>query len=377
MRTWTESACVVLAWSILSIILVAVGTKGSVHPAQANTRTAGSTTEVILTSTVSVAASPMTATSHTMRYVVRSGDTLSGIAARFAVRGGWPALYAANRRAIGPDPDIIHAGTVLVVRGRKAPARYTVAAGDTLSGIAAEFAVRGGWPALYAANRRAIGPDPGAIHTGTVLTFPHPVAPAPLAPGRVHRRYHRPVPPPSPPAGHRQRPRPVTRGAPAPAGMPQWLKTMLLAVGVLVLAAFLAEPVLVVRRRRRQAAVRAHPSGPADQPGNAAPEPGEAPIPGPRMAVSGPCAAVSGPRAAGPGQGPGCWRSGAERAHIVLADYDRLIVTRNVRDDTVYVLRPPGEDPKAILRVARLVLPEGSYGELAKQLGMPAIGPVE
>jgi hypothetical protein len=27
--------------------------------------------------------------------------------------------------------------------------------------------------------------------------------------------------------------------------------------------------------------------------------------------------------------------------------------------------------------VARLVLPEGCYGELAKQLGMPAIGPVE
>jgi LysM repeat protein len=361
---------VVLAWSILSIILVAVGTKGSVHPAQANTRTAGSTTEVILTSTVSVAASPMTATSHTMRYVVRSGDTLSGIAARFAVRGGWPALYGANRRAIGPDPDIIHAGTVLVVRGRKAPARYTVAAGDTLSGIAAEFAVRGGWLALYAANRRAIGPDPGVIHTGTVLAFPHPAAPAPLAPGRAHRRYHRPVPPPSPPAGHRHRPLPVIQGAPASAGMPQWLKTMLLAVGLLVLAAFLAEPVLVVRRRRQQAAVRALPPRPADQPGNAAPGPGKAAVPEPGKAVSG-------PRRAGPGQGPGCWRPGAERAHIVLADYDRLIVTRNVRDGTVYVLRPPGEDPKAILRVARLVLPEGSYGELAKQLGMPAIGPVE
>jgi LysM repeat protein len=384
MRTWTESACVVLAWSILSIILVAVGTRESVHPAQANTRTAGSTTEVILTSTVSVAASPMTAASHTKKYVVRSGDTLSGIAARFAVRGGWPALYAANRRAIGPDPDIIHAGTVLVVRGRKAPARYTVAGGDTLSGIAAEFAVRGGWPALYAANRRAIGPDPGVIHAGTVLMFPHPAAPAPFAPGRAHRRYHRPVPPPSPPAGHRHRPRPVTRGAPASAGMPQWLKTMLLAVGLLVLAAFLAEPVLVVRRRRQQAAARALPLRSADQPGNAAPEPGKAvvpepgkAVPGPRMAVPRPCAAVSGPRTAGRGQGPGCWRPGAERAHIVLADYDRLIVTRNVRDDTVYVLRPPGEDPKAILRVARLVLPEGSYGELAKQLGMPAIGPVE
>ena len=376
MRTWTESACVVLAWSILLIILAAAGMNGSVYPAQANTRTAGSTNEVILTSAVSVAASPVTAASHTTKYVVRSGDTLSGIAARFAVRGGWPALYAANRRAIGPDPDIIHAGTVLVLRGRKAPAHYTVAAGDTLSVIAAEFAVRGGWPALYAANRRAVGPDPDVIHAGTVLTFPHPAAPALPAPGRAHRRYHRPVPPPSPPAGHRHRPLPVTQGAPAAVGMPQWLKTMLLAVGLLVLAAFLVEPVLLVRRRRQQAAVRALPPRTAVQPGNTVPEPGRA-VPEPRTAVPGPCAAVSGPPTAGPGQGAGCWRPGAERAHIVLADYDRLIVTRNVRDDTVYVLRPPGEDPKAILRVARLVLPEGSYGELAKQLGMPAIGPVE
>ena len=369
MRTWTESACVVLAWSILSIILVAACMNGSAHPAQANTRTAGSTTEVILTSALSVAASPVTATSHTTKYVVRSGDTLSGVAARFAVRGGWPALYAANRRAIGPDPDIIHAGTVLLVPGRKAPVRYTMAAGDTLSGIAAEFAVRGGWPALYAANRRAIGPDPNVIHAGTVLTFPRPTAPAPPTPGRAHRRYHRPAPPPSPPAGPRHHPLPVTQGAPAAAGMPQWLKTMLLAVGLLILAAFLTEPVLVVRRRRQQTEARALPSRTAPGPSQAVSGPSQA-VPEPRRAVSGPCTAGLGP-------GPGCLRPGAGRAHIVLADYDRLVVTRNVRDDTVYVLRPPGEDPKAILRVARLVLPEGSYGELAKQLGMPAIGPVE
>ena len=52
-------------------------------------------------------------------------------------------------------------------------------------------------------------------------------------------------------------------------------------------------------------------------------------------------------------------------------------MTRNTCDDTVYVLRPPGEDPKAILRVARLVLPEGRYGELAEQLGMSASWPME
>src|SRR5882757_502510 len=168
MRPWTKSACVVLAWSILSIILVSVGTEKSVHPAQANTRTAGST-EVTLISTLSVAAAPVTVGSRTRRYVIQRGDTLSGIAARFTVRGGWPALYAANRQAIGPDPNTIYPGTMLVLSGQKAPVRYTVAAGDTLSGIAAEFTVRGGWPTLYAANQPAIGPGPNAIHPGTVL----------------------------------------------------------------------------------------------------------------------------------------------------------------------------------------------------------------
>jgi hypothetical protein len=60
-----------------------------------------------------------------------------------------------------------------------------------------------------------------------------------------------------------------------------------------------------------------------------------------------------------------------------VADHDRLVVTRSQRDDTVYVLRPPGEDPMAILRVARLVVPESRYGELAEVLGMPASWPME
>jgi hypothetical protein len=62
---------------------------------------------------------------------------------------------------------------------------------------------------------------------------------------------------------------------------------------------------------------------------------------------------------------------------IVLADYPKLVVTRSSNDDTVYVLRPSGEDPEAVLRAARLVLPEGPYGELADQLGVPAVWPME
>ena len=59
-----------------------------------------------------------------------------------------------------------------------------------------------------------------------------------------------------------------------------------------------------------------------------------------------------------------------------MADYARLVVTRSVDDGTVYVLRPPGQDPAAILRAARLVLPEGPYRELAGQLGLPASWPI-
>ena len=126
MRTWTKSACVVLAWSILPATLVAVGMTGSVRPALANTRTTSST-EVTLTSTLNLAApspaapsfaapSPAAASPAT-RYVVQPGDTLSGIAARLGVHGGWPSLYAANRHAIGRDPNGLRPGTALMAAG--------------------------------------------------------------------------------------------------------------------------------------------------------------------------------------------------------------------------------------------------------------------
>ena len=140
--------------------------------------------------------------------------------------------------------------------------------------------------------------------------------------------------------------------------MPQWLKTMLLVVSLLILVAFLVELVLVARRRHRQAAAQTAQGR----------SPGSGHWPGHVSVRGADSASVPGLRPAEPI---------AEKGSIVLADHDRLVVTCNQRDDTVYVLRPPGEDPKAILRVARLVLPEGRYGELARQLGMPAIGPVE
>ena len=108
--------------------------------------------------------------------------------------------------------------------------------------------------------------------------------------------------------------------------MPPWLKTMLVALGLLILVALLTEPVLAALRRRQKA---------------------------------GRCPAAAQPGPAGPGRELDRPPPAAPGSSIVLADHDRLVVTCNKTDETVYVLRPPGEDPRAILRVARLVLPGG------------------
>jgi LysM repeat protein/uncharacterized UPF0146 family protein len=285
MRMWTKSACVLLAWSIL-LTVMAAGLKASACPAQASTRNANSVERVIPTSTLSADTPFMAAASpaaRTARYVVQPGDTLSGIAARFGLRGGWQALYAANRPVVGPDPNVIHTGTVLTIP-RPAPARV---------------------------------PTPPAARPG--------------------HRLHQP-PPPSGSQHHRP---PVRTRAPAAAGMPAWLTAILLAVGILIGGAFLLELAMAVGRGRRKAAVRA------------------AQVP-----------TVSA------GQEPGFGSLVKDRARIVLADHDRLIVTHSTADDTVYVLRPPHEDPKAILRVARLVLAEALYRDLAEYLGLPASWPI-
>ncbi len=348
MRTWLTSACVVLACTLLAVLIM-TGRTGPARLAQVNTRTAISTThEVILTraptSAVSQTAAAQTAAA---RYVIQPGDTLSAIAARFAVRGGWPVLYAANRDRIGSDPGFIRPGTILTLPGVQALTRYRVAAGDTLSGIAAQFAIRGGWAALYAANRDRIGPNPDVIRPGLVLTLAPPpsASPAPSPGGPT-----RPRPAPSASAGTGPSPRPATNLAPAATGMPHWLKTLLVAVGLLILAAFLTEPVLAARRRRHRAANQALPPVGAGTSQEPSPRPvGQ--VPGPRPPVT-------------------------KGTRTVLADYDRLVVTHNKDDGMVYVLRPPDADPGAILRVARLVLPEGPYRELAGHLGMPASRPV-
>jgi LysM repeat protein len=360
MRVRTWSACVALAWGIL-LIMTAVGSSGPFRPAQANTRIASITSNTIIQATLTSnvthgPAGTMTSTAGTGTYLVQPGNSLSGIASALGTSGGWPALYAANRQVIGSDPGLIRPGTVLVVPGRGSPIRYTVGVGDTLSGIAAALGTSGGWPALYAANRQEIGPNPDAIRAGTALAIPHSASPALHPASSASPPVSRPGPTPTgtpasapattPAAGPSSAAaqptaqasasasalpsRPTTgrrhpRSAPmlTVGGLPRWLEIVLVAAGLLIATAFLTEPVLAIARRRRAA----------------------------RPAVA--------------------------EASIVLADYERLVVTHSRQDGTVYVLRPPDADPHAILLAARLVLGQDRYEALAGHLGVPAHWPRE
>lgn len=101
-------------------------------------------------------------------YTVKSGDTLSGIAARF----GTTYQYLASVNGIS-NPNVINVGQVLKVpnAGNTTPTpsatQYTVQKGDTLSGIAAKYGTT--YQVLAQINGIA---NPNVISVGQVLTVP-------------------------------------------------------------------------------------------------------------------------------------------------------------------------------------------------------------
>lgn len=48
-------------------------------------------------------------------HTVKQGDTLTSIAHKYRVKGGWQALYKANKNKIGADPDRLVLGVRLVI----------------------------------------------------------------------------------------------------------------------------------------------------------------------------------------------------------------------------------------------------------------------
>ena len=177
-------------------------------------------------------------------YVVRPGDTLSGIARReLGAAGRWRDLVDLNP-AVAANPDRIHAGTVLLLPAPPAAAEhtYTVRAGDTLSGIARrELGDPGRYPEIFTASKDTPQPggghlsDPDAIDVGQTLTIPatgtphtQPAAagpgphrqPPPRRPGPTRTgwrpRRHQPAHPQRPPR-RPPRSRPASPAAPPAA----------------------------------------------------------------------------------------------------------------------------------------------------------------
>lgn len=148
------------------------------------------------------------------KYTVVKGDTLYDIALAKKVNGGWKTLYAANESVVGKNPNLIYPNQVLTIP--QPTVKYTVKTGDTLSGIAASYKVSGGWQKLYETNKTVVGDNPDAIQVGMVLVVsggsaspsspatppstpaPKPTTPAPkgyvapLANMRVSQNFHNP-----------------------------------------------------------------------------------------------------------------------------------------------------------------------------------------
>jgi LysM repeat protein len=123
------------------------------------------------------------ATTRYTTYVVRSGDTLSGIAQRwFGDSSKWDLIASANPDV---DPDRLQIGATLrmppktAIRRSAPPApsnretTYIVRSQDTLSSIAADvYGDAKYWRTIFDANRSTIGSDPDRLKVGMKLVIP-------------------------------------------------------------------------------------------------------------------------------------------------------------------------------------------------------------
>ncbi|MDG9682133.1 transglycosylase SLT domain-containing protein [Streptomyces sp. DH18] len=86
---------------------------------------------------------------------------------------GATSAFAAPAPAAVPQQTVAPASVSAQVNSavQAAPAQHSVAAGETLSKIAREYSVSGGWEKLYEGNRKIIGENPDLIHPGIKLTL--------------------------------------------------------------------------------------------------------------------------------------------------------------------------------------------------------------
>ncbi|MFD0071280.1 transglycosylase SLT domain-containing protein [Streptomyces sp. NPDC127166] len=103
--------------------LALVGTGGAalalplIAPAVADAAPVSGAPEIAVQSLAApVAAKAPTAPAAARTYTVVSGDSLSLIARKKGIQGGWKNLYHANKSVVGDNPSLIHPGLELTIR---------------------------------------------------------------------------------------------------------------------------------------------------------------------------------------------------------------------------------------------------------------------
>ncbi|MEU3607114.1 LysM peptidoglycan-binding domain-containing protein [Streptomyces sp. NPDC035033] len=107
-----------------------------------------------------------------------------------ATAGAAPVAQSAAAPSAAAPAAVTAAQNAAPATAPKAPAAraYTVVKGDSLSLIAHRKGIQGGWKALYQANRTAVGDNPSLIHPGLELTIRRDSAKAAPAPEKTTRK---------------------------------------------------------------------------------------------------------------------------------------------------------------------------------------------
>ncbi|GAA2751142.1 MULTISPECIES: transglycosylase family protein [Kitasatospora] len=107
-------------------------------------------------------------------------DTAARTEAKPAVKSAAPAPKPATPKSAAPSaptaapeaaPAVVPASTEQTPAAPASGTAYTVREGDTLSGIAADQHLAGGWEQLYQANRAVVGDNPDLILPGQTLAL--------------------------------------------------------------------------------------------------------------------------------------------------------------------------------------------------------------
>jgi LysM domain-containing protein len=290
---------------------------------------------------------------------VSAGGSLIGAAA--AAPSGYPtggAADSARPRAAAATPSSTTSGNVRW---------YTVRSGDCLTTIAARHRYPGGWPRLYAHNRRTVGHDPDLIYPGQRLRLvlrqparsssPTPRRAAVTNP-KALTAAAQPVEPAARPAGPRGAPEPV------PSARSRWqaaLRWVVPALGLLFAVSFALSLVLATiagdpRRERRRLPAAQTP---------AAPDPTLVPDPNP---ASQPPPAPAAHPPVGPGPTPATGQEPVSFSLVVVADGDGgadpvapLVQAAALADRRLQIVVVVGQDDRvarALAEAFRGLLPD-------------------